>query len=166
MSPPSAVTLIATCFTLVSCSAYSLTLNTEVIFSSETSVCFQRITWRYIPVDRTLHNYRCENLFLSPTSISFPFPLFILPLFLLILFYFLLHSLLFFFTVSFIISPFLSSSSILFSFYSLFLFISFPFPSLSSIHLPLFLIFLLILPFTFLCFLLFPLFFFAFPTYL
>jgi hypothetical protein len=30
--------------------------------SSETSVDFQRTTWRYIPEGINLHNYRCENL--------------------------------------------------------------------------------------------------------
>jgi hypothetical protein len=30
--------------------------------SHETSVDFQRTTWRYIPEDRTLYAYRCENL--------------------------------------------------------------------------------------------------------
>jgi hypothetical protein len=33
----------------------------EAIFSSETSVDFQRTTRRYIPEDVTLHNHRCEN---------------------------------------------------------------------------------------------------------
>jgi hypothetical protein len=42
-------TLFVTCFMLVSCLAYSSTLKMEVICSSETSVDFQRITWRYIP---------------------------------------------------------------------------------------------------------------------
>jgi hypothetical protein len=37
-------------------------LKTEVTFSSETSVDFQRTTKRYIPEDSTLHYYRCENL--------------------------------------------------------------------------------------------------------
>jgi hypothetical protein len=46
--------------TLVSCLAYSSTLKMEAICSSETSVDFQRTTWRYIPEDRTLHMY---NLF-------------------------------------------------------------------------------------------------------
>jgi hypothetical protein len=45
-----------------SCSAYSLTLQTEAIYSSETSVDTQRTTQRYIPEDGTLHKYRCENL--------------------------------------------------------------------------------------------------------
>jgi hypothetical protein len=48
--------------TLVSCSAYSSTLKMETICSSETSVDFQRVTRRYIPEDKTLHNHRCENL--------------------------------------------------------------------------------------------------------
>jgi hypothetical protein len=43
-----------------SCSAYS-TLMTEAICSFETSVEFQRTTWRYIPEDSTLHNHLCEN---------------------------------------------------------------------------------------------------------
>jgi hypothetical protein len=34
----------------------------EMICSSETSVGFQRTIRRYIPEDRTLHNYGCENL--------------------------------------------------------------------------------------------------------
>jgi hypothetical protein len=49
-------------FTLVSCSAYSLTLEMEATYSSETSVDFQRNTQPYIPEDRTLHDHRCENL--------------------------------------------------------------------------------------------------------
>jgi hypothetical protein len=34
----------------------------KTAYYSETSVSFQRNTWRYTPEDRTLHNYRCENL--------------------------------------------------------------------------------------------------------
>jgi hypothetical protein len=34
----------------------------ESTCSSETSVDFQRTTWRYIPDDRTLHDHRCDNL--------------------------------------------------------------------------------------------------------
>jgi hypothetical protein len=49
-------------FTLVSCSAYFSTLKMETIFSSETSVDFQRTTRSYIPEDSTLRNHRCENL--------------------------------------------------------------------------------------------------------
>jgi hypothetical protein len=48
-------------FTLVSCSAYSSTLNIEAICSSETSADFQRTARHYIPEDSTLHNHCCEN---------------------------------------------------------------------------------------------------------
>jgi hypothetical protein len=34
----------------------------EAIFSSETSVVFQRTTQRYIPEDISFHNHRCGNL--------------------------------------------------------------------------------------------------------
>jgi hypothetical protein len=34
----------------------------ETIYSTETSVDFQRATRRYIPEDRTIRNHRCENL--------------------------------------------------------------------------------------------------------
>jgi hypothetical protein len=47
--------LLATCFTLVSCLAYSSTLMMEATCFPETSTDFQRITLRYIPEDRTLH---------------------------------------------------------------------------------------------------------------
>jgi hypothetical protein len=43
------------CFTLVFCSAYSSTLKTEAICSSETWTDFQRPTRRYIPVNSALH---------------------------------------------------------------------------------------------------------------
>jgi hypothetical protein len=43
-------------FMLASCSAYSSTLKMEAIYSSETSVDFQRIIRRYIPEDGTLHS--------------------------------------------------------------------------------------------------------------
>jgi hypothetical protein len=36
-------------FSLVSCSAYSLTLNMEAVYSFYTSADFQQTTWRYIP---------------------------------------------------------------------------------------------------------------------
>jgi hypothetical protein len=49
-------------FTLVFWLAYSSTLKMKASCSSETSVDVQRNTRRYIPVDRTLHNHRCENL--------------------------------------------------------------------------------------------------------
>jgi hypothetical protein len=54
--------LFAPCFMLISCLAYPSTLKMEVTCSTETSVDFQRTTWRYIPEDRTLHNHRCENV--------------------------------------------------------------------------------------------------------
>jgi hypothetical protein len=34
----------------------------ESRWQAETSVDFQRTTWRYIPEDSTLHNHHCENL--------------------------------------------------------------------------------------------------------
>jgi hypothetical protein len=43
------------CFTLVSCLAYSSSLKMEGTYSSETSVDFQRAARRYIPEDGTLH---------------------------------------------------------------------------------------------------------------
>jgi hypothetical protein len=47
---------------LVSCSVYSSTLKIEATSSSETSVDFQRTTWRYIPEDRTFRKHCCEKL--------------------------------------------------------------------------------------------------------
>jgi hypothetical protein len=44
-------------FTLVSCSAYFSTLKMEAVCSSETSVDFQRTTWRYIPEYCTLQEH-------------------------------------------------------------------------------------------------------------
>jgi hypothetical protein len=38
-------------FMLVSCLAYSTTLEIEVALYSETSIDFERTTWRYIPED-------------------------------------------------------------------------------------------------------------------
>jgi hypothetical protein len=49
-------------FTLVSCLAYSSTLEIEVICFCETSVDFQRTTRPYFPEDIVLHNHCCENL--------------------------------------------------------------------------------------------------------
>jgi hypothetical protein len=49
-------------FTLVSCSACSLTLKMEAICSTEMSVDFHWTTQRYIPEDSTHHNHHCENL--------------------------------------------------------------------------------------------------------
>jgi hypothetical protein len=48
--------------TLVSFLAYFSSIKMEAICSSETSVEFQQTTRRCIPVDRTVHNNRCENL--------------------------------------------------------------------------------------------------------
>jgi hypothetical protein len=46
---------------LVSCLAYSSILKMEATCSPEMSVDFQRITWRYIPDDKILHNHLCQN---------------------------------------------------------------------------------------------------------
>jgi hypothetical protein len=46
---------------LVSWSTYSYTLKMELIYLFETSVGFERTTWRYIPEDVTVHNHRFEN---------------------------------------------------------------------------------------------------------
>jgi hypothetical protein len=46
--------LLATCFTLVSCLTYSLTLKIEATCSSETMIDFQQTTWCYTLEDRTL----------------------------------------------------------------------------------------------------------------
>jgi hypothetical protein len=61
---------LATRFTLLSCLAYSSTLQMEAVCSSETSVDFQRTTRRYIPEDRTLHPYTALPPSL-PTAIGF-----------------------------------------------------------------------------------------------
>jgi hypothetical protein len=58
----SSLTLLATCFTLVSCLAYSSTLKTIAICSAETAVDFQRTTLRYIPEDRSLQEKNCNNM--------------------------------------------------------------------------------------------------------
>jgi hypothetical protein len=55
-------TLLAICFVLVSCLAYSSALKNEATCSSETSDDFQRTTYGFIPEDVTLRNRRCENL--------------------------------------------------------------------------------------------------------
>jgi hypothetical protein len=59
---PTSMKQVAASFMLVSCLAYSSTLNMEAKYSFETSVDFQRTKWRYIPEDRNLHNHRSENL--------------------------------------------------------------------------------------------------------
>jgi hypothetical protein len=48
--------LLATCFMLVSFSAYSSTLKMEATCSSETPADFQLTTWHYISEDRTLQD--------------------------------------------------------------------------------------------------------------
>jgi hypothetical protein len=45
--------LLASFVTLVSCVAYSLTLNMEATCSTKMSVGFQRTSWYYIPENRT-----------------------------------------------------------------------------------------------------------------
>jgi hypothetical protein len=50
------------CFMLVCCLAYSLTLKIEATCSTKTSVDFQRATLHYNLLDRTLHNHCCESL--------------------------------------------------------------------------------------------------------
>jgi hypothetical protein len=51
-----------TCFALVSFLTYSSTLKMEAIYSSVTSVGFQRTTLRYISKYIILHKHCCENL--------------------------------------------------------------------------------------------------------
>jgi hypothetical protein len=58
----------ATCFMLVSCLAYSVTLKMEATCSSKTLVDFQRTTWHYIPEDRTLGWVLCVMCF--PVDLS------------------------------------------------------------------------------------------------
>jgi hypothetical protein len=41
-------------------SIFRIVVEDDISF--DTSVDFQRTTWRYIPEDRSLHNHRCENL--------------------------------------------------------------------------------------------------------
>jgi hypothetical protein len=52
---------VATCFMLISCLHYSLTLQIEAIRSSDTSIVFEPLHG-LIPEDRTLHSDRCESL--------------------------------------------------------------------------------------------------------
>jgi hypothetical protein len=56
---------LATCFTLLSCSAYFRTLKMVATCSSETSVDFKLTTWRYIPDDRTLYNHLKSHVVLE-----------------------------------------------------------------------------------------------------
>jgi hypothetical protein len=50
------------CFMPVSSLAYFSAPKMEATVSSETSFDFQQMTRRYSPENRTLSNYRCENL--------------------------------------------------------------------------------------------------------
>jgi hypothetical protein len=52
--------LLATCFRLVSCLAYSSTLKMDATCSSKTSVDFQRTTRCYISENKTLHKGHCS----------------------------------------------------------------------------------------------------------
>jgi hypothetical protein len=56
--------LVPSCFTLVPCLAYSLTMKVESSCSSEKSVAFQRAAWYYkhIPAENTLHKHVCVNV--------------------------------------------------------------------------------------------------------
>jgi hypothetical protein len=47
---------------MLSCLAYSSTLQMEAACSSETSVHFHETTQSDIPEDKTLHSHRCENV--------------------------------------------------------------------------------------------------------
>jgi hypothetical protein len=62
MSPKPSWQSLPHVFTLVSCSAYSLTLNMEALCSSEMLIDFQMTTRRCIPEDRTVHNHCCEDI--------------------------------------------------------------------------------------------------------
>jgi hypothetical protein len=64
--------LLASCFMLVSCFAYSSTWKMEKTCSSETSVDLQQIMWCYIPEDRTLHN-NCYEIFKSYLLVTFSY---------------------------------------------------------------------------------------------
>jgi hypothetical protein len=54
-------------FTLVSFSAYSLTLKMKAICSSETSVNFQRTTLRYIPEDSAPRIFESKHANMATT---------------------------------------------------------------------------------------------------
>jgi hypothetical protein len=53
------IAVLATCWMLISCLAYSLALKMEITYSSEILVNFQWTTWYYIPEDRTLNGKKC-----------------------------------------------------------------------------------------------------------
>lgn len=54
--------LLAACFILLFCMAYSSTLQMEAICSSETSSCFRRTARRHIPEYNSSHAHRCVKL--------------------------------------------------------------------------------------------------------
>jgi hypothetical protein len=57
---------LAAWFLLVPCFSYSSTLKVEAIYSSETSIDFQRTTRRYIPECWTLQMFQgCDNCLLE-----------------------------------------------------------------------------------------------------
>jgi hypothetical protein len=64
------IPLLATCFTLFSCLAYSFTLKMESTFSPKMLVDLQWTTFHYIPEDRTLHT-TYSVLFKEMMSVSY-----------------------------------------------------------------------------------------------
>jgi hypothetical protein len=65
--------IVAACFRLVSCQAYSLTMKME-----ETLVGFQQTTWHYVPEDKTRHSHPCEKLKSTNIYLYFVLPIYIL----------------------------------------------------------------------------------------
>jgi hypothetical protein len=62
--------LLAACFMMVSCLAYSWTLKMEGICPSETSVDFHRTRWRHIPEDRLFFTRRTFRHLKEPLTVS------------------------------------------------------------------------------------------------
>jgi hypothetical protein len=56
------LTLLVTCFLLVSCLVYSLTVKMEAVYFSEMLVNFYRNTWHHISEDGILHSHQSENV--------------------------------------------------------------------------------------------------------
>jgi hypothetical protein len=67
--PPVSNAMLATCFMVVSCLAFSLTMKMEATGSSEMPVDFQWTMQCYISEDRTLHNHCCRTS--DPTIFMF-----------------------------------------------------------------------------------------------
>lgn len=63
-------TLLAAFLSCAACSAYSSTIKTEAVCSSETSVNFYQTARYHIPVDCILHILNHENL---KSNIAIPF---------------------------------------------------------------------------------------------